>query len=524
MDPVGRVPASPPLGRPQPRGAAAVSFQTAQVRGNELRLVIDQSELAAVRLNHSGHEQVIALGMKHSEEEIGPPVLPRQLFDGHKRKRDVEAGRTDDRVDPLAAAVAEADFAAVEFLDIRLHSDRAAPDVDRPTAVDRRMRFKERVVHSRRKMRLPTGAANAGNRQPPQPQGQPPTEHPFASFVDRPAAKESRQNRIPTTQAMKRRIGMTGTLAGDVIPRIATPHHQDSSASQRLRRLVLRRVQHVAVEAAWTSGPTRVPIVPIGDHQSAVVPTLAARERHVPADGRIVGRRDGYHGHVELNTRIEIESLGIAAQIAPHHVSIRMIRIMLGHGEIGVLGERLRGDEPSRAIDAACRTAEVPIAADVILAFEAIEREARGAKILGYRQAGRTGAENAELLRCGSAAGRCVDHERTWRRLHGTDNSVLCRGGRTSDGRGATVQAAELVFLSPSFTAPNGPRLRRQTKICQKTAFFFTSADRHRPKSANPCDAPRLEIVPVALTVERDIQKIERNLSQPVLASSDECA
>ena len=81
------------------QGSAAILFQALQIRGDQLGLVVDQSELAAVGLNQAGDEQIVALGMKHVEKQIGPPLVPIEMFDGQERKRDVEAGGVDDEID-----------------------------------------------------------------------------------------------------------------------------------------------------------------------------------------------------------------------------------------------------------------------------------------------------------------------------------------------------------------------------------------------------------------------------------------
>jgi hypothetical protein len=95
---------------------------------------------------------------------------------------------------------------------------------------------------------------------------------------------------------------------------------------------------------------------------------------------------------------IESKAIGVASQITPHHVLVRMVWIVGGHRKVGVLGKRLRGDQPCRTIDAAVRPAVVPVSADVVLALQAIERDAGSKKILGNCQPRRAGAENAELL------------------------------------------------------------------------------------------------------------------------------
>ena len=162
------------LGFLQAQGGAALLLQTLEVSGDQLGLTVDQAKLSAVGLNQSGNEQIVAFGMKHVEKQVRPPLVPGEMFDRHERKRDVEARRVDDEVDRRAGVIGEADLAAAQFLDVGLGGNRATFHIQRPAAVDGWVRLEKRVVGVGRHLRRPRLPADSRDRQPSQPQRQPP--------------------------------------------------------------------------------------------------------------------------------------------------------------------------------------------------------------------------------------------------------------------------------------------------------------------------------------------------------------
>ena len=78
--------------------------------------------------------------------------------------------------------------------------------------------------------------------------------------------------------------------------------------------------------------------------------------------------------------RLQIEVADVTAEILQHLLLARVVRILGGHGEVGVLGQRLRGDQMRRAIDAAIGPAVIPVAADAVLTLENVEREVAAAE------------------------------------------------------------------------------------------------------------------------------------------------
>ena len=106
-------------------GAFAVGVLDTNHSCDQLSLIIDQSPLAAVRLDQSGNEQIVIIWVKDVQEQIRPSVAPIQIGLVDKRKADFEAGREDDQIDFRFAAVRKADATTAQFDDIRFRLDLA---------------------------------------------------------------------------------------------------------------------------------------------------------------------------------------------------------------------------------------------------------------------------------------------------------------------------------------------------------------------------------------------------------------
>ncbi len=336
------------------------------------------------------------------------------------------------------------------------------------------------MIRGQRLLRRPGRAANACDRQPSQPQRHPPPEHPLAPLVDRPAAEIAWQQRIAAAQAVECCRRMTRALAGDIEARVATADDQHAATGEYVGRFILRRVEQPAVELARIVGPARIPIVPVGNYDAPILSLLSTDERHQPAASGLVTpcfprRLDRLHAGVELDVVIKLKVIRVAPQIPPDHFLIRVIGIVRRHREVGVLGERLRRDQPRRAVDAAGRCAVVPIATDVILAFETVERDAGRAEALGDREARRARAEDAELLRGGSSRlrmigsidGSCAaasSHDSVRRAVGCSLSDRRCGVARLSK-RGAAFSATLKNAETANFRRPFAKNLRQNSPI-----------------------------------------------------------
>jgi hypothetical protein len=91
----------------------------------------------------------------------------------------------------------------------------------------------------------------------------------------------------------------------------------------------------------------------------------------------------------------EVEVGGIAPQVGEALSMVGIGRPVARHREVGVFGERLRTDQPRRRKHARRGGAEVPVAADIVFAFEALGIDPSLQKVFQSRQARRPGADDA---------------------------------------------------------------------------------------------------------------------------------
>src|SRR6516165_6005911 len=96
----------------------------------------------------------------------------------------------------------------------------------------------------------------------------------------------------------------------------------------------------LAVELAGIVGPTRVPIVAVGDHNTAVTTHVAAAKRHIPP--AVACRFDTLDVNFEFDMTPKVETVGVVPQIVADESMAGMVRIAVRHREIGILGEPLR--------------------------------------------------------------------------------------------------------------------------------------------------------------------------------------
>jgi len=198
----------------------------------------------------------------------------------------------------------------------------------------------------------------------------------------------------------------------NVAARVARPDHQHALVVQHVRSLVVGGVHHVAGEMSGKLGPARIPVVSVGYDHAGVATALASGKRGVPAGP-------------QFDQLIQAEAFGIGLQILEHLRVMRKRRVVRRHREIGVLRQPLGRDGVRRGIDSAGRLAVAPVAADLVLPFENVDRNALLTQILGRRQTGGSSAYNA------IAVGAIDGAHRTWVPVRG----VLAESGERKDCR-----------------------------------------------------------------------------------------
>ena len=245
---------------------------------------------------------------------------------------------------------------------------------------------------------LPSEAGDPSGSEAAEPEGQSPAEHPFAAFVDGQAVVEARENMVAAAEAVICR-GRVLALS-DAMSKPELPPPTTSTRRPARRSGVLYCEEWIASPSncARVVRPARIPIVPVGDDDAAVVAAVAGlgtemrASRHRSTARRLLPLGEGsnrlaIHAGVELDVWPEVEVLGVAAEILADEALAGVIGKILGHREVGVLGEPLRGDQPRGAVDAAAGVRDVPTAADVAFALEAVEGDAAVAEVFGDGQA-----------------------------------------------------------------------------------------------------------------------------------------
>src|SRR5262249_26437330 len=94
----------------------------------------------------------------------------------------------------------------------------------------------------------------------------------------------------------------------------------------------------------------------------------------------------------------QAEVVGVVGQVLVDLLMARVVGPVVGHREVGELGERLGGDEVGRGVHGAAAVPPVPCAADAGLTLEAVHRDAVLAQVLDGRQPAAPGADHAEGL------------------------------------------------------------------------------------------------------------------------------
>ena len=114
--------------------------------GDELALVIDDPKLATVRLDKSGNEKIVIVGMEDVEKQSGFAVFGIEFGRLDKREGDVEASGIDDDVDGFAGVIGKDNMVAVKFFDVGFMDDIAMTDMVKELGIDSGMAFEQFVV------------------------------------------------------------------------------------------------------------------------------------------------------------------------------------------------------------------------------------------------------------------------------------------------------------------------------------------------------------------------------------------
>ena len=127
----------------------------------------------------------------------------------------------------------------------------------------------------------------------------------------------------------------------------------------------------------------------VGDHDTGVLAGgldtgRTVEHRHAPALARGLDAHDlGVEGEVIE----QAEVLGVGAEVTMHLPVGGVVRIGVRHREVGELREGLGRDQVGRLVDARVLGVEVPVAAEIGVALEAVGVEAELEEVLQGGQA-----------------------------------------------------------------------------------------------------------------------------------------
>lgn len=289
--------------------------------------------------------------------------------------------------------------------DVRHRGDRAVADVVDQLAVGDRVGLVHPVVGCGQ-----TEAGQVTDGQPQravveplaQPQRHPQRQQGVVDLVGR--TTEDVLGGVPVAPAggVPAVRGLLGGLHGDVAAGVAGAHHQHPLAAQLCRVLVGRGVHDLAPELLQpvVAGQLRRPVVPVGDQHGGVPGGAFGAVAAGAAGGDVppiaVDRLDPHHLGAEPDVSAQVEVVGVALEIGQQLAVVWIVRPVVGHREVGELGERPRRDQVGAGVHRAAVVPPVPGTADAGLPLVAVDTEAVLGEVLDGGQAAGSGADDAD--------------------------------------------------------------------------------------------------------------------------------
>jgi hypothetical protein len=200
-------------------------------------------------------------------------------------------------------------------------------------------------------------------------------------------------------------------LDGDVGRRVADAEHEDPLAREDVRLAVVVHVDLLAAELLGPResgfGPTRVPVVPVGDEDGAIaiglLVAVSVGDGHLPLP---LDRLRAEDLGAEANLLAEAEVIDVFVEIGGHLEVVRVVRIVIRHRQ------RLEGHHPPRGVDVqrAVRRRhpvvvfEAPVPPDLRALLKAVERNPACLQNLAGDDAGGARPDDADLRGGGHGA------------------------------------------------------------------------------------------------------------------------
>ncbi len=200
---------------------------------------------------------------------------------------------------------------------------------------------------------------------------------------------------ISAAHTQERLVGRERRVTRDVDAGVAGPDHKNAFARELARVAIRVRVADLAVELTGPHNDVRLPRHAVRADQVAGPNAPAVAQLELPTPVSVErGTRDT---RVELDMTTKVVVIGVGTDVVEDLAVVRVVRVLLGHREIGEARKRLRGDEVRGLVHRRAGRIDVPNAADVGIAFEHRECGVGRGEATGHTEPRRAGADNRHI-------------------------------------------------------------------------------------------------------------------------------
>ena len=311
------------------------------------------------------------------------------------------AGRDKDHVVLFAAPVLEPHRLAVEPVHVGHHPDVAVARVVKHQRIHDRMAFVEFVIGLGKAVFLRVAHEPFQDRAVHDPLQRHRQFDRAAQRVGGFAEHVFRDEVIAAPHRQVAGLPMMDRVHRDIAAGIARPDHQHPLAVELRGVPIVRRMDHLAREAALETGHVRGRQRAVGDQQARVILDMLAgvvAPCDAPAVVRAAQRIAAQNLGPEPEMAVKVEMPGEVLKIPLHLAMRRILRHLVAHREIGELGHPLGRNEMRAFVHGRARPVDVPQPADVAVQLESLKPDPVLRQQLGRRQSHRPRPDQGEPL------------------------------------------------------------------------------------------------------------------------------